>query len=98
MRMTRLSPADAQPLTPATAAGDQASAIREILACLNSLSLGEISRVRIELARASGSLAAIGQSELAARVDEATAALVSGNVKEYRRAISNVTARLGHLK
>ena len=96
--MTPLSSADAQPLTPATAAGDQASAIRAILACLNSLSLGEISRVRVELSRASSSLAALGQPELAARVTEAAAALASGNVKEYRRAISNVTARLGHVK
>lgn len=93
-----MSPEHAEPLTPATAAGDQASAIREILACLNSLSLGEISRVRVELARASGSLTALGQSELATRVTEAAAALAAGNVKEYRRAISNVTARLGHVK
>lgn len=73
-------------------------AVREILALLNSLSLGEIGRVRAELASAAASLEALGQPELALRVAEAGHALAGGNLKEYRRALSNVTARLGHVR
>ena len=72
--------------------------VREILAALNALSLSELSRVETELARAQSALMALGQDDLGARVGEAREALRTGNVKEFRRAISNVTARLGHVK
>ena len=72
--------------------------VREILAALNALSLGEISRVDLELARAQSALNSLDQGELGTRIGEAREALRTGNLKEFRRAISNVTARLGHIK
>lgn len=71
--------------------------VREILASLNALSLSEMSRVEAELIRAQSALMSLGQDDLGARVAEAREALRLGNVKEFRRAISNVTARLGHV-
>ena len=75
-----------------------ADAIREILAVLNALSLGELSRVYTALDRAEAGLQGFGAPDLATRVAEGRAALRAGDVKEFRRAVSNVTARLGHLR
>jgi hypothetical protein len=74
------------------------TAIRGILASLNALRLGEMSHLRAELARAEDALAGLGQADLAGRVAEARQALATGQIKEFRRAIANVTARLGHVK
>ena len=71
---------------------------KELLAQLNNLQLGELSAVDGELGRASVALEAMGQSELGSRVEEARVCLKAGNIREFRRALANVTAKLGHLK
>lgn len=75
-----------------------ASGARGVISLLNSLSVAELSRVHGDLARAREALDALGQPELGALVESAAASLRSGDVRGFRRAISTVTARLGHLK
>ena len=72
--------------------------VKEALAILNSLQLGELSRLQGDLERVRRMLADLGSAELEQRVQEAQAALRQGDMKEFRRALANVTARLGHLK
>ncbi len=71
---------------------------KEVLSQLNNLKLGELSAVDVELRRAAESLEALGQDELGARVTEARRCLKTGDLREFRRALANVTAKLGHLK
>ena len=71
---------------------------RDVLAILNSISVNELGRVDADLARAETALGDMGESELGARVAEARRSLKAGDVREFRRAVANVTARLGHLK
>ena len=71
---------------------------KEVLTELNSLQLGELSRVDTQLARAGRALRELGEEELSGRVEDARTCLKSGDLKEFRRALANVTARLGHLK
>lgn len=69
-----------------------------LLSELNSLQLGELSRVDGQLSRAGEALSELGQAELSERIEEARRSLKSGDLREFRRALANVTARLGHLK
>lgn len=70
---------------------------REIIALLNALSLGELTSVERELSRAREALLDLGQAELGERVEEARRELQAGRLKEFRRAVATVTARLGHV-
>ena len=72
--------------------------VKEALAILNSLHVGELSRLQADLERVRRMLAELGSDELEQRVQDAQAALRQGDMKEFRRALANVTARLGHLK
>jgi hypothetical protein len=85
-------------IEPTGAAADLTSVVREALAILNGLSVAELGRLHREIERARAVLDSAGQGELAARLAEGAAALRAGDTREFRRAISNVTARLGHLK
>ena len=71
---------------------------KELLSELNSLQLGELSRVDGQLARAGAALLELGEEELGSRVEEARVSLKSGDLKEFRRALATVTGKLGHLK
>ena len=71
---------------------------KEVLSQLNGLKLGELSAVDVELVRAGEALEAMGQPDLSGRVQEARRCLKSGNLREFRRALATVTAKLGHLK
>ena len=71
---------------------------KSILAMLNSMSSGTIGQLQRELQRAQTALSALGQPELEARLGEAGASLLKGDLKEFRRAVANVTAKVGHLK
>jgi hypothetical protein len=70
---------------------------RAVLKVLNSLSLGELSRVGRDLDAAREALLGLGHPELGERLAEAQRSLRGGDVREFRRALANVTARLGHL-
>jgi hypothetical protein len=93
-------------MTPedAVAAGERGIAakspetIREILATLNALALNEVSRIHGQLDRVREALVRLGQPELEARLADAQRSLRAGEMREFRRAVANVTARLGHLR
>ena len=74
------------------------SGLREVLARLNGLRLGELGQLDSELDRASEALARLGQGELRERVEAARRFLEAGDLREFRRALATVTSRLGHLK
>ena len=71
---------------------------KEVLSQLNNLKLGELTAVDGELDRASAALEAMGEPALGERVSEARRCLKAGDIREFRRALANVTAKLGHLK
>ena len=71
---------------------------REIIVALNSLGVGDLDAIQRKLAAAREALGACGQAELGLRLDEAAAALARGEFTEYRRLVSLVVSRLGHLK
>jgi len=71
---------------------------REVIVLLNSLPLNELSRVESELARARDALHGMGQPDLGDRVEEARRDLRAGRLKDFRRTVATVTARLGHVK
>jgi len=72
--------------------------VRDALAILNSLQVGELGRLHAEMERARTLLEELGQGELEQRIRDAQLALRRGDMKEFRRALANVTSRLGHLK
>ena len=74
------------------------TATSEILALLNALSTNELSRLDRDLERAEKALIDLGQPDLGERLGLARESLRGGDVREFRRAVANVTARLGHLK
>lgn len=75
-----------------------AASPKDVLALLNGLKLGELGRVDGELLRAGAALDELGQEELRRRVEDARKSLKAGDIKEFRRSLATVTARLGHLK
>lgn len=70
----------------------------QIIALLNSLSLGDLDAIRAKLEEASSACDALGRDELAAVLVEARAALSSGDLKTYRKRVETAVARLGHLR
>jgi hypothetical protein len=70
----------------------------QIIALLNSLSLGDLDAIRAKLEEASSACDALGREELAAVLAEARAALSSGDLKTYRKRVETAVARLGHLR
>jgi hypothetical protein len=71
---------------------------RGVITLLNSLDLGEIGRVTRELEAAEAALLELGLPELGARLQEAGRKLRGGDVREFRRALAQVTAKLGHVR
>ena len=70
----------------------------QIIALLNSLSLGDLDAIRAKLEEASSACGALGREELAAVLVEARAALSTGDLKTYRKRVETAVARLGHLR
>lgn len=70
----------------------------QIIACLNSLHLGEMSGIRAKLEEARRACLDLEQANLAERLQEAESALGRADVKTYRKRVETVIAHLGHLK
>ena len=70
----------------------------QIIALLNSLSLGDLDAIRAKLDEASRACDALGREELAAVLVEARGALSTGDLKTYRKRVETAVARLGHLR
>lgn len=74
------------------------TAWRSTIVALNSLSVGDIEAILKKLEAVRVEVRAQGQDELADRLDEAAGALGRGQLSDYRRLLSQVVSRLGHLK
>lgn len=71
---------------------------RDLIVALNSLGLGDLDVLRGRLGKVLESLAEMGQADLCERLEEALRALDAGQIPEYRRLVSQVVSRLGHLR
>ena len=71
---------------------------REIIVSLNSLSVGDLDAIRQKIDSVQKELGASGQAGLARYLADASEALVRGDLPEYRRLLSLVVSRLGHLR
>lgn len=70
----------------------------QLIAFLHALKLGDLEALTAKLGEARGACLAMGQAELAACVEEASAALRQADLKTYRRKLETVVSRLGHLR
>ena len=70
----------------------------QLIAFLNALSFGDLDAISAKLDEARASCLDLGQPELAAKLEEASSALRTADLKTYRRNIETVVSRLGHLK
>ncbi len=69
-----------------------------LIAFLNSLSFGDLGAITTKLEEARVACLNLEQPELAAKIDDASTALRSADVKTYRRSLETVVSKLGHLK
>ncbi len=70
----------------------------QLIAFLNALTFGDLAAVLEKLDQARSACEALGQAGIAGVVEEARAALRSGDVRTYRRKIETAVSRLGHVK
>ena len=71
---------------------------REVIVSLNSLGVGDLETLQKKLSTARTAVSEHGERELAEKLAQASAALEDGRFAEYRRLLSLVVSRLGHLK
>ena len=71
---------------------------REVIVSLNSLGVGDLEALQKKIAAARLSVLEQGETELGEKLAEASAALEDGRFADYRRLLSLVVSRLGHLK
>lgn len=71
---------------------------REVIVSLNSLGVGDLDTIKRKVAAAGEVVRSGGNLELADRLDEAIDALARGDLGAYRRLLSLVVSRLGHLR
>ena len=69
-----------------------------LLATLNATDVGTLDSIAAKLRQVQEELAAIDQPELAARAGEAIAALVRGDVAEFKRGRAFLQSKIGHLR
>lgn len=70
----------------------------QVIALLNSLSVGDLDAIRAKLDEASAACASLGHDEVTSVLREAHDALAAGNLKQYRKRVETALARLGHLR
>jgi hypothetical protein len=70
----------------------------QLIALLNSMSCGDLEALSAKLAEAGKECATLGQDDLEQMLAEARDALLSADLKTYRKRVETVVARLGHLK
>ena len=78
--------------------GPKKSEPAKIIATLNALNVGEMDLIRAKLDQARRACLDLEQEELAARLGEASSALLKADLKTYRKRVESVISRLGHLK
>ena len=70
----------------------------KIIACLNSLGVGDIDVIRTKLDDARRRCLELNQADLAERLDQAWTALQRDEMKTYRKRVESVVSQLGHLR
>ncbi len=70
----------------------------QIIACLNSLNVGEMDGIRSKLDEAREACLMLEQVSLADHLGEAGSALSRADMKTYRKRVETVISQLGHLK
>jgi hypothetical protein len=65
---------------------------------LNSLSLGELDVVRARVLQVRDEVVLAGFEEIGSILDAAIAALLVGDLKNFRRRVNHAVSRLGHIK
>jgi len=70
----------------------------QLIAFLNALRCQDLDSIAAKLDEARSACAALGQVELAQKLEEAGAALRVADVRTYRRNLETVVSRLGHLR
>ena len=73
---------------------------RDLILRLNSLSIGDLELLKSRLAAIRhdlGDLGVLGQQDLTGRLDDSIRHLEAGEMADYRRMVSQVVSRLGHL-
>jgi hypothetical protein len=78
--------------------GPKKSEPAKIIATLNALNVGEMDLIRAKLDQARQACLDLEQQELAARLGEASSALLKADLKTYRKRVESVISQLGHLK
>jgi len=69
-----------------------------IISTLNGISVGELSGLTVRLDAAQGELQELKEAELAGSLGDAKASMLRGDVANFRRLVSQVVSRLGHLR
>lgn len=69
-----------------------------ILATLNSAEVGALDRIAEKMRLAAEDLRSIEQADLAAKADEAVAALGRADVAEFKRLRAFIQSKVGHLR
>jgi hypothetical protein len=75
-----------------------AARIDVLLSILNATDVGTLDSVADKLRQVQDELAGLDQPELAARAEEAVAALRRGDVAEFKRARAYLQSKIGHLR
>jgi len=70
----------------------------QLIALLNAMTCGDLELLSSKLHEARDVCLELGEEGLAAMILEASDALVSGDLKTYRKRVETVVSRLGHLK
>jgi len=71
---------------------------REVIVSLNSLGVGDLEALQRKIASARALVVEHGEVELGEKLGEASVALEDGRFADYRRLVSLVVSRLGHLR
>jgi hypothetical protein len=74
------------------------AAVDVLLSILNAAEVGTLDSIADKMRQVRSGLQEMDQPELAARADEATAALRRGDVVEWKRARAFLQSRIGHLR
>jgi len=69
-----------------------------MLSTLNATDVGTLESIVDKLRQVKDELVAVGQEELAARAEEAIAALRGGDIAEFKRARAFLQSKIGHLR
>jgi hypothetical protein len=69
-----------------------------ILATLNSAEVGSLDRISDKMRTVATDLRSLNHADLAARADEAIAALARADVAEFKRLRAFIQSKVGHLR